>query len=360
MKIEKIPLTIRQLAQDYFDNAENGVVGFGGKLDIRPPFQREFVYDNEQRTAVINSVMENFPLNAMYWADRGNGTFEIIDGQQRTLSLCQFVHGDFSFKNRYFSNMTKDEQEKFLDYALMVYVCAGTDSEKLAWFQVINIKGAVLTDQELRNAVYAGTWVSDAKRYFSKTNCPAYRLAKNYVSGSPIRQEVLETAIEWISSGKIENYMATHQHEPNANELWLHFQSVIAWVKATFPKSRSEMKHVGWGTLFSKFGKEKWDASALETRVKRLMEDSDVQKKPGIYAYVLDGDERHLNIRAFDANTKREVYEKQNGLCAHCGESFSIEQMEADHITPWSQGGRTIAENCRMLCRKCNRQNGAK
>lgn len=362
MEIKLTPITIRELTDGYFDHAENGVGGFGGKLDIRPPFQREFVYNETQRAAVIESVMNGFPLNVMYWANRGNDSFEVIDGQQRTLSLCQFVNGDFSVGDPlsgaplYFHNLREDAKKKFLDYELTIYVCTGTDSEKLAWFRVINIAGEKLTEQELRNAVYAGTWVSDAKRYFSKTGCVAYKIAKDYVSGSPIRQDFLETAIDWISGGEIENYMGRHQHEPNANGLWLHFQSVIAWANATFPRTRKEMKNVGWGKLFSVFGKGNLDSAALETRVKKLMEDSDVQKKSGIYAYVLDGDERHLNIRAFDENTKREVYEKQNGICPICKKTFAIEKMEADHITPWSQGGRTVAANCQMLCRECNRR----
>ena len=175
-----------------------------------------------------------------------------------------------------------------------------------------------------------------------------------------MRQDYLETALDWISDGGGEGYLATHQHDPNANELWLHFQNVVNWVRATFPKHRKEMKGVDWGTLWRRHHERQLDVAALEQKVKRLMADSDVQKKKGIYAYVLDGDERHLNLRAFDDNTKREVYERQKGICPHCKKHFAIEEMEADHIMPWSQGGRTITENCQMLCRACNRRKSDK
>ncbi len=183
----------------------------------------------------------------MYWAVRDDGDFEVIDGQQRTISFCQYVEGDFAFEGRYFHNLQSDEQEQILDYKLMVYLCSGTDSEKLDWFRTINIAGEKLTDQELRNAVYAGSWVTDAKRYFSKTGCPAYAIGSDYMTGTPIRQDYLETVIKWINDGDIEGYMAKHQHKPNANELWLYFQKVIDWVKATFPTYRKEMKGVEWG-----------------------------------------------------------------------------------------------------------------
>ena len=360
MKIELHKITVRDLTNGYADNAEQGVKAYGGKLDVRPPYQREFVYGDKQRAAVIDTLTQGFPLNVMYWATRDDGTFEIIDGQQRTISICQYVNGDFAYLFKYFHNLQEDEKEQILNYELQVYICSGTDSEKLKWFETINIAGEKLTEQELRNAVYAGSWVSDAKRYFSKTGCAAYGLASKYVSGSPIRQDYLETAIRWISKGNIEVYMGNHQHDPNAVALWNHFSSVINWVKALFPKYRKEMKGVDWGTLYEKFKEQSLDATALEEKVTKLMMDSDVQKKSGIYAYVLDGDEHHLGIRAFDDNTKREVYERQQGICKICGKHFDIEQMEADHITPWKEGGRTIAENCQMLCRECNRRKSDK
>ncbi|MBQ6276091.1 MAG: DUF262 domain-containing protein [Bacteroidales bacterium] len=360
MQIELHKITVRDLTNGYADNAEKGVCAYGGKLDVRPPYQREFVYKDKQRDAVIDTLTQGFPLNVMYWATREDGTFEIIDGQQRTISICQYVNGDFAFDMRYFHNLQPDEKKKILDYELQVYICSGTDSEKLKWFKTINIAGEELTDQELRNAVYAGSWVSDAKRYFSKNGAPAAKIGSDYLSGSAIRQEYLETAISWISKGNIEVYMGNHQHDPNAIALWNYFNSVINWVKAIFPKYRKEMKGVEWGRLYELYSSSTWDAAELETEVARLMADSDVKKKKGIYSYVFDHDEHHLDIRAFDDNTKREVYERQKGVCKICGKVFKIEEMEADHITPWRDGGRTIADNCQMLCRECNRRKSGK
>jgi hypothetical protein len=360
MNIDLKDITVRELADGYQDNAEAGVVGYGGRLEIRPPYQREFIYKDKQRDAVIDTVRNDFPLNVMYWAVRGDGHYEVIDGQQRTVSLCQYVKGDFSIKGLAFHNLQDDQQQQILDYKLMIYFCSGTASEKLEWFKTINIAGEKLTDQELRNAVYAGPWTADAKRYFSKTGSPAYGLASGYVKGSPIRQEYLETAIDWHSHGKIEEYMSQHQHDENATPLWHYFQSVINWAKATFPKYRKEMKGVDWGALYSEFQGKPLDTDSLEKRVAKLMMDDDVTRKSGIYPYVLDGDESHLSIRAFSENNKREAYERQNGICPKCGKSFELAEMEADHITPWRDGGKTTAANCQMLCKDDNRRKSAK
>lgn len=356
MKIELKEITVRELTQGYQDNEEGGVVGYGGKLDIRPPYQREFIYKDKQRDAVINTITKEFPLNVMYWAVREDGNFEVIDGQQRTISICQYVSGDFAYLFKYFHNLQKDEQEQILNYKLMVYLCSGTDSEKLEWFKTINIAGEKLTDQELRNAVYAGSWVSDAKRYFSKSGCAASKIGADYMTGSPIRQEYLETAIEWISQGNVEVYMSQHQHDPNASALWRYFQDVISWVETTFTTKRRFMKGVDWGVLYNRYQNELHDTNAIERQSAELIADDDVTKKSGIYPYILTRDERHLSIRAFSDSIKQKVYERQNGVCTKCNEQFDLSQMEADHITPWHEGGRTIEENCQMLCRDCNRR----
>ena len=359
MKIEAREILVKDVFEGYEDREENGVVAFNGKLDVRPAYQREFVYKDKQRDEVINTVRHGFPLNVMYWVKTGEDTYEVLDGQQRTISICQYLNGDFSIDYQYFFNLTDSEQEDILNYKLMVYICEGTDKEKLDWFKIVNIAGEKLLDQELRNAVYTGKWLTDAKRFFSRTSCPAYGLASDYVTGSPIRQEYLEKALKWISDKQgieLEEYMAKHQADDNASELWLYFKEVIGWIEVTFTNKRKEMKGVDWGSLFNKYGKNLVNSDDMEKRVAALMADDDVTNKKGIYDYVLSGNESKLSIRAFTQGDKRSAYEKQKGICPVCGEHFELNEMQADHITPWSKGGKTIPENCQMLCADCNRR----
>jgi hypothetical protein len=288
-----------------------------------------------------------------------------MDGQQRTVSFCQYVSGDFSIPvdghPMAFHNLPKTLQDQILDYTLMVYFCSGTDQEKLDWFRIINIAGERLTEQELRNAVYTGPWLSHAKTIFSKTGCAAYLLSSKYVSGTPIRQDILETAISWLSGRNIEQYMSAHQHDPNANELWAYFQAVIAWVQLTFTVWRKEMKGLDWGGLYNQFKGGLYDTAKLEAEIKALMIDDDVTNRKGIYAFVLTRDEKHLAIRAFSDAMRRAAFERQGGICPQCptDKHYELDEMEADHITPWSKGGRTSAENCQMLCLEHNRRKGA-
>jgi hypothetical protein len=360
MKIELKEVAIREVIENYVNNDEEGVIGFDGKLNIRPKYQREFVYKDQQRDSVIETVKLGFPLNVMYWVKNDDETFEVLDGQQRTISICEYVQGKFSLNFQYFHNLEDTEKEQILDYKLMVYFCEGDDREKLDWFKTINIAGAELTNQELRNAIYTGTWLTEAKKYFSKSGCPASNIASNYLKGSSIRQEYLETAISWINDKKIEDYMSKNQQEPNANELWMYFQSVINWIEIILPTYRKEMKGVAWGILYNQFKDEKLDSKKLEEKTTKLMTDEDVTKKSGIYEYILTKNEKFLNIRAFTDKQKRESYEKQKGICVECKKHFEINEMEADHIRPWHEGGKTTAENCQMLCKQDNRAKSGK
>ncbi|HEY2003853.1 MAG TPA: DUF262 domain-containing protein [Candidatus Saccharimonadia bacterium] len=359
MKIELQPLKVREVIEGYKDSAELGVTAYNGQLDVRPKYQREFVYTGRQRDEVIRTIKNGFPLNVMYWVKTDQGGFEVLDGQQRTISIGQYVNNDFSLDDRFFHNLTSEEQNQILEYELMIYFCEGTDRERLDWFKIINIAGEKLTDQELRNAVYTGPWLSDAKLKFSKSNCAAYLLANDggaLISGSPIRQEILETALSWINKGEAADYMARHQHDESADGLWEYFQNVIEWVRQTFPHYRKQMHGVGWGPLYNEFKDSVLDSANLESEVADLIQDDDVTKLSGIYPYVLTRQERYLSLRGFDEKTKLAAYERQKGICIRCGKHFDFSGMEADHIKPWSEGGHTTAENCQMLCKDDNRR----
>ena len=367
MEIVMNEIPVREVAAGFVDDPERGCTGYGGKLNIRPAFQREFVYNAAQRDEVIRTVKKNFPLNVMYWVRSGDGTFEMLDGQQRTISICQYVTGGFSLDYKSFRSLSAKEQQNILDYKLMIYICEGDDQEKLDWFKIINIAGEKLTNQEALNAIYACEWLTDAKKRFSKNNCPAYNLYRQYLSGKPIRQDYLETALKWIAARDglkaVESYMDAQKQNrtPDADELWKYFEAVFAWVDKTFPHYRPLMKGLDWGILYNEYGAKDWDAKFLEAEIKRLILDEDeVKNQRGIYEYLLSGDEKHLNLRTFSKTMKLAAYERQAGICAICGEHFELKEMHADHITPWSKGGKTTPENCQMLCADCNRRKSNK
>lgn len=178
----------------------------------------------------------------MYWVKVGDDQYEVLDGQQRTLSVMQYLDHKYSISvdggKYYCDSLPDDKYDDIMNYEFMVYVCEGSESEKLDWFKVVNIAGEKLTDQELRNSVYTGKWLTDAKRYFSKRNCVAKGLSDKYIKADPNRQELLEKALMGICGfqgiDNITEYMSIHKSDDDADELWQYFRMLSIGYKKYF------------------------------------------------------------------------------------------------------------------------------
>ena len=371
MLIKEKKVTIRELVDKYSDSGDGGVVGYGGRLNIRPPYQREFVYDPPERNAVIDSVLHGYPINAMYWMKQGPGSYELLDGQQRTISICQFRHDAISVEydgtTHGFDTLPDDIARKMLEYELMIYVCKGEDSERQKWFETINIAGKTLSKQEIRNAIYSGPWVNHAKGYFvgPRSNSNSMRKLGKYLgkkSDGRIRYSWLEKAISWHKkeNESIESYMKDHKNNHSAVDMWNHLNTVIDWVEAIFPSYYKEMNGLDWGRLYREKAGKNWDPKDLDCKVKDLMAEGDVHRKAGIWGFLLTGDKRLLGLRAFPDDMKATAYQRQNGNCKGCGEPKERDEMHADHINPFAKGGPTTLKNLQMLCATCNLQKGKK
>lgn len=376
MVIDEMKVRVGDLVQGFVeDDATGKVTAWGGKLDVRPEYQREYVYGEGQRDAVINTVLKGFPLNIMYFVARPDGTYEVLDGQQRIISICRYAKNMFSvklptamgtFNTVNYPNLFDDQLKAFDDYELKVYICTGTEQEKIEWFQIINIAGEVLEKQEILNATLHSAWLTDAKSVFSRTNGACNKNYGKYMTGQVIRQKFLETAFRWHAdyegiTGKeaISLYMQKHRQDVNANGLWKYFEDVFKWVQKNFGKYDKNMKGVEWGLLYNEHKDDNLDTKVIQEEINNLMSDPEVQKKKNIYEYILEGNEKVLSLRTFDDDIKKTVYTQQEGKCAICGKPFDIGEMHGDHIIPWSKGGKTVIENCQMLCRDCNLKKGA-
>lgn len=383
MKIKLHEIPVKDIFNGYKDLGEDeGVVGYGGKLNIRPKYQRNFVYDLDQEQAVMDTVLHDFPLNVMYWVVTKDG-YEVLDGQQRTLSIMQYLDHKFMIDvdgNQLYANGLPDDlYDRVMNYKLMVYFCEGTTSEKLSWFKTVNIAGLKLTSQELRNIAYTGPWLSSAKTYFSKRGCVAKKMADPYVKGDPNRQEILELALSWISDSQnmtIEEYMAKHREDEDAGELWMYWKKVIGWIRDTFSDVERQMKGLPWGEYYNKYKDNDYNSIKISDDVHKLLDDPEVTSKRGIWLYELTKDIepnaiKHLSLRTFDQRDIKRKYDEQTkeaeeqgvSNCPYCAKEhldkiWKQSEMDADHIVPWSKGGVTEYSNLQMLCKKHNRSKG--
>lgn len=367
-----------------FDRNEGkGLFGLDGQLIIQPEYQRNYIYgDGKRDVAVVESLLKGYPLGLIYFVKNADGMYEVLDGQQRITSFARYVNKSWPFaveldgKPRYFDSLDADQQKLIVDAPLTIYVCEGEPSEIQAWFETINIAGVPLVDQELRNAAYHGPFVTKAREVFSNTGNANMNRWQTYVSGDPKRQAILETALEWVSDGNIDDYMAQHRYDTDIDDLKNHFDTVVGWVDSVFEYTESEMCGREWGRLYREYHKNAYSKDKVAERVNALLDDSQVGDKKGIFEYVLGGevDSHLLNIRVFDKKTIKAVYRKQTAeaeaqgvsncpLCAighdaNAKRIYKESEMDADHVTAWSKGGSTTESNCQMLCKTHNKSKG--
>lgn len=377
-------LTVRAICEgfQYNELEGKGLFGMGGRLVIQPEYQRNYIYaDGKRDVAVIESVLKGYPLGIIYFNQTKEGGWEVLDGQQRITSLGRFVTNKFAIKDKngmeqYFGGLAQDLQERILETPLLIYICEGEESEIKEWFKTINIAGIPLNEQELRNAIYSGPFVTLAKQEFSNRNNSMIQKWSAYVAGEVNRQDFLACALDWVSQGKVDAYMSSHRHDTNINELKSYFQTVIDWAGTVFTAIEREMRGLEWGRLYETYHHKPYNAHEVAKQVKELYADPYVKNRKGVFEYILGGCREHklLDVRVFDEATKKRVYQQQtataesNGvsncpLCAIGHEAgrtkiWKLSDMDADHVTAWSQGGATDINNCQMLCKTHNRAKG--
>lgn len=359
-----------------------GLFGLSGKLTIQPEYQRNYIYaDGKKDVAVIESILKGYPLGLIYFNKVSEEKLEVLDGQQRITSFGRFVTNKFAIKDengmeQYFSGIAADKQTKIMETNLLIYECEGTESEIKEWFKTINIAGVPLNNQELLNAVYSGPFVTLGKEEFSNSQNANVQKWSAYVSGSVDRQEFLERALEWVSKGNIGDYMSSHRFDSNITELKKYFNSVIDWVSSVFTNVESEMRGLEWGRLYEQYHNQPFNQKKVSEELNKLYADSYVKNRKGVFEYILGGsvDTKLLNVRVFEDVTKKSVYAKQtqdsqNNAVSNCplcaighdankSKIWGLVDMDADHVTAWSNGGATDAKNCQMLCKTHNRAKG--
>ncbi len=379
-------LTVKDICEGFVYNEfeGKGLFGWGGKLVIQPEYQRNYIYaDGKHDVAVIQSLLQGYPLGLLYFVKVDDNKYEILDGQQRVTSFGRYVTGKFAILDRdgiphYFNGLASDKQAKILDSKLTIYVCEGTESEIKEWFKTINIVGIPLNDQEVSNAIHSGPFVTKAKEEFSNSQNSNIQKWSAYISGDVKRQDYLRAALDWVSKGNIDAYMSAHRYDDNINELKAYFSAVIDWVSGTFTDVETEQRGLPWGEYYEKYHSTSYNPADVHAKLQKLYSDFYVKNRKGVYEYILGGctDTKLLDIRIFDDVTKKTVYTRQTTdaqttgksncpLCAMGNDNnktriYKQNEMDADHVTAWSNGGATDISNCTMLCKTHNRAKGNK
>ena len=400
--IEMIPINstikISELVKGYVNDSDNegGVSSMNGRLNIRPRYQRAYIVaENELwKKNLINSILCGFPINRIYIGIDSmdsrsveEADLEMLDGQQRSITICDFYKGNFTVEidgmPAHFHNLSPELQARFLNYPLDITYCKGSESARIAWFKRINQPNSILVPQELRNATYIGEWLEYLKKYFCSSSANVQKqitdkrekyCARYYAKGSIERCEYLEVALDWISyyvypdmrkssmDDRICRYMAEHQRDIPNNDVIEHYKKVIDWANNTFLNDGKDIKNypqsfagIDWGRLYAEYGNNTYDTVYVTKRIAELLDiQFEFSKPAGLYEWILRGEKREdralMQPRSFRPQTRQEQFKLQGGEDPISGEKFTSEsEMEAHHIIPWTEGGTTNISNCVLL-----------
>ena len=405
---EKI-FTLGEIAKGYSDKSEDnvgGVTTMDGYINIRPKYQRAFIVEKDKkwRSRLIDSVLNGRPIGNFYFAAKDNGYYEVLDGQQRLMTLCAVIsngnEGTISYedekdgriKEGAFNNLPPKWQKKIKDYKLKVYLCYGEEEGMLNWFTTINQPHSELTKQEIRNAVYCGTFVEDAKRLFSKTKANSAPTSEFQDHDSPYyfdkfshslkleRQDFLERVIDWVSrpmseynprkknetgdekEERINNYMSIHRNDANADSLAIGYKKIVDWAYRTFDEDIIKQKGVrgcDWGELYALFGHKTFDLEKINREMDELLDNNSIARTQNVAKYVLAGKQTNdedeniryklLNVKGLTERERNKLYKMQGGIDPIDGRHYDIKDMQAHHIVPIYAGGETKLGNMVLL-----------
>lgn len=439
-------LTFGELAKGYIDDSSKGggVTAWNGKLNLSPKYQRSFVRDGNGkeakrwRTRLINSIVNGLPIGEIYFATCEDNekvfqeSFEQLDGKQRMMTVLGYINGYFCLdyesergiqKNVYFEKLKKSFPEiaqKILDYEPVIYVCCGDRESKKEWFDTINQPNSPLTDQEIRNAIYNGTFIDDIKMHFAKTKATAvstfenneflfneeskYLFSKYFGNIDPVRQDVVEGVLNWVSyrdygneyeteGDRICAYMECHMNEKDASDAISFYKDVIDWVNDIFFHGIKitrigHMPNIQWGRLYVDYKdltknstekEKKYISNLCQNLVNILCKSGgkcihkEGTKLYNVYEWALvrvvingkvgeidEEDEKmmllYMSPRLFTQKDKVEMYYKQHGYDPIDGKKYELKEMESHHIIPWYLGGPTVEENHVLLSKENHKQ----
>ena len=403
----KRSFTLGEIAKGYKDNSEEvagGVTAMDGKLNIRPKYQRAFIRETDKvwRCNLVDSVLNKRPIGSFYFADKGEGYYDVLDGQQRLMTLCSVINAGCNgtitindngvIKDVAFPKLRKDWQEIIKNYEIDVYICVGNEEGLLNWFTTINQPHSELTKQEIRNAVYCGTFVEDAKRLFSKTKANSAPTSEFQDHDSPYyfdkfshslkleRQDFLERVIDWVSrpmseynprkknetgdekEERINNYMSIHRNDANADSVAIGYKKIVDWAYRTFDEDIIKQKGVrgcDWGELYALFGHKTFDLEKINREMDELLDNNSIARTQNVAKYVLAGKQTNdedeniryklLNVKGLTERERNKLYKMQGGIDPIDGRHYDIKDMQAHHIVPIYAGGETKLGNMVLL-----------
>jgi 5-methylcytosine-specific restriction endonuclease McrA len=349
-----------------------------GKIISDIELQRAIVYDVAKQQLVIDSIYHGIPLPAFYLWENENGILEVLDGKQRIEAITKFKQNDIKYDGHtwkeYGGDPNSDLQFIVDNTELTIITCSGTEEKKREIFKRINTLGVPLSRYEVLNGLYHGEYL-EGLDYYMRNNADARKvLPPASIDRGDNKYKLLEYIyyIRYNSlfpkKDELDEYVKLRKDETFNSEVdkikpYISFVRNVFHDKSKIPallRFKLSVKYLKDRSIWLQHKDAIW--KECDEFIKSEGYKMSVTKDDDIETMILGivNNRRVDPKRRFTQDDKlhllSEMTPDADGLyeCAICHQHFAPNELEVDHKTPWSLGGRTVLSNAQLLCSACN------
>lgn len=329
--------------------------------------QREIIYDTEKQRLVIDSIVNGIPLPAFYFWKNSDGILEVLDGKQRIEAIKNFYQNDLEYNGKLFKQTDKSLQDKIGDTEIKEIITEGTEQLKREIFRRINTLGVPLSEYEVLNGLYHGEYLRGLTTYSEQDKKAKKVLGKAERGNAKIRLLRLLGEVKGFS-GKdgINDYVKQHKDDTFATDQ-KEIKKYIDFIADVFDfynilpiQFKLALKYYKDAVIW------KTKKNEINFAVKQFLKSDDAKilnnRKPKEIEDIIQAIVNNISVdpkRLFTKDDKEQLASKKNPInnkyqCEICKNYFYLDELEVDHITAWSKGGRTVLSNAQLLCKPCN------